>query len=250
MNKIGLIFFGLLFLAGCSAHKKITQTHAAEANNLKQLTEALEKKVPEFSWLRSKGTIRFESPSQKFTANTNLKMRDDSLIWMSANLFIEVARGMATQDSAVILNRTAKEYSVFPVSGLESFIGIPDLNIKAFQKILLAHPPFDINPNSKFEIKENSYIIQNNQPNFVEEIEINTSNLQLVRYHYERNNSEKVTITYNDFVQVEAMQLPKKIEFSIETPQKILLSLNISEYNLLPTDEAPFNIPASYKKVQ
>jgi hypothetical protein len=72
----------------------------------------------------------------------------------------------------------------------------------------------------------------------------------MTQYRYERNASEFILVTYSDFRPVGKDALPYKMDMEVHTPDKIHIILNVSDYTLQETDEAPFFIPASYTKVK
>jgi hypothetical protein len=71
---------------------------------------------------------------------------------------------------------------------------------------------------------------------------------RLLNYVYEKNNNQRLTVEYAGYTLVNNVQLPQNVAFTIESPDKIQLNLNLSDYSFLDEDTAPFSIPANYKK--
>jgi hypothetical protein len=256
MNKLPLILILLVVLSSCGSHKSAVKAPAPVKDTVKQVSDIdllrgkLAASMPNYKWLRSKGTVHYEKKDQKLNANITLKQRQDSLVWASVNVLIEAARGMANKDSAYILNRTAKEYMVYPVSGLEGLLGIPGIDLHALQSILMAIPPFGIADGTTLNNTGAGYFLERKGASYLEQYHIDPANLRMTDYHIEKNNSQQVTIQYSDFEAVGNMQLPKKIDLTVTSADKILITLEIADYTLLETDEAPFTIPESYTRVR
>jgi hypothetical protein len=256
MNKLLPLFALLLMFASCGSHKKAVKTTDQPTDTLQKVTNSLDRvrmemaaAAPTYTWLRSKGQVEYEKKDQKLNARFSFKLRRDSLVWSSINVMIEAARGMATVDSAYILNRISKEYAILPVAGLESILGIPGLNLTAVQNLMLAYPPFGIASDATMKPDNTGYLIERKTATFAESFHINAATMHLDSYHFEKNASQQIDVKYSDFTAAGSMQLPKKIEFSVASPDKILITLNIAEYNLLETDEAPFIIPPGYTRI-
>jgi hypothetical protein len=242
------LFFGFTYCVP----KHITRVKVTEpiANDLIGLKRLLKIHSPVYKWLDTQGEITYSDGTNTVTANLNMKTRKDSLIWVSGNVLIEAVRMLITRDSAVILNRLQKNYSVFPVSDLNKMLAINDLDLHSVQNLMQALPPFKLDDKSRFENKIEAYHIINQQPTYKEDITIDTRILRMTQYRYEHNATEYVLVNYSDFKQVGDQMLPNKIDMDVRTPDKIHIILNVSDYSLQQTDEASFYIPESYTKVK
>jgi hypothetical protein len=234
----------IVLLSSCKTHK-LAQIPAAKAeSSLQGLITALEKSENDYTWMRTRAHISYNGNS----ASATIKMRKDSLVWGAVNLFLELARGEITRDSAVLLNRTQKEYTSYPVASLQDVLAIPGLGLKSVQRLLMAVPPFPLNLKYSLEKRENEYKLSYFGPEYREEYLLEASTLRMKEYTFKKSETHKVRITYEDFEHVNNLILPKKINFEIESPEKSQISFEVTEYTLPATDEAPFSIPASYHK--
>lgn len=247
-----LLFLYLLILivsvSGCKSRKAAARVKPA--NDIISLVDNFENSQSEYQWLRARSRMMYQDGSNQYTANAFIKMRQDSLIWSSVSLLIEIARAQITNDSATFLLRTSREYESYPVSDLQRMIAIQGLDLKAVQRLLVAYPPFGLNDTYTFEKKEDAYLLSKTSPSYQENIEMDLLTLRMRQYEYKRSETQRVIVKYSDFEKVENMQLPRKIEMEMHMPGKILVTFEITNYQLLSFDEVSFSIPENYKKVR
>ncbi len=259
MNNKPKYFLALLYMAlfmvtvSCKRTKSISKSDTPEApaidNNFKSLKEKVNSAAYNYQWLRTRADINYKSAEDQYSAQASFRIKKDELIWSSVSVLIEAARLLITNDSAVMMNKLQREYTVLRTQDLQKMLAIEGLDIKALQKLLLAQPPFGIREGSKLTTTENAYSLQFQNASFKEEMELgNTLNLQ--KYRFERNASQHITVSYSNFTRVDEKFLPQKIVFDIASPEKILITLNVSDYTFLDSDDAPFSIPANYKKTK
>lgn len=248
MNKIVLLLaFAALALTSCK--RKPAATAPVEADkNMAELKTALASESPAYEWLRMRTRVEYEDPSQKQSAAALIKMKDDSIIWASVNVMVEVVRAQITNDSAMMMNRLAREYDKFPTAELTQLLPIEGLDLKALQNLILAYPPFGIKEGTKLEKNEASYTLAYQTPVYEETMEIDAATLRMSKYTYRQSESKHLNVYYSDFKEVSGGFYPGKIQFVLQVPDKIALTLDISEYGLAETDETSFTIPESYQR--
>jgi hypothetical protein len=251
LNRIAAGFL-LLTLLGCTPKRNISKVKIEEpvTSDIDILNKQLQDHAPSYKWLVTQGELNYNDGLNDNTVNLSMRNRRDSLIWASGNLLIEAVRILINKDSAIILNRLQKNYTVYPISDLNKLLAMNDLNLHAVQNLLQGLPPFGINQKSKLDLKEKIYHIVNQQATYREEILIPADILRMTQYRYERNTTEYVLVNYSDFRAVGNQVLPNKIEMEVHTPDKIHIILNVSDYSLEQNDDAPFYIPANYTKVK
>jgi hypothetical protein len=261
MNKIIAALAVLcILLSSCRHNKALTKAApnnpaaAKEVSSINELRSFLKSVKPDFNWMRVRANITYEDPGKKYSANTNLKLRKDSLIWGSVSLILELARIEVTNDSAVMLNRANRQFNVYRTADLQQLLEMQGLNVTSLQHLLEAYPPFPISDDAKIgrsagADQKEEYNVVTQTPTYKETMEIDSKTGLLKTYRYDRNNTQYVIARYSDFTDVDnKLNLPKKIELEIRTPDKIMITLDVSDYALLDADETPFNIPASYTR--
>lgn len=108
-------------------------------------------------WLDAKAKISYNDGYQTISANASIKMRKDSILWVSIKkLGFEVARMQVTRDSVYILDRLNNEYDIKDLSYLESSLNIP-ANLQMLQAFLLGNPVFFTRKNLQLETAESGY---------------------------------------------------------------------------------------------
>ena len=204
---------------------------------------------PYFHWLRAAGSVHFEDSDQEYTANISMKLHKDTLVWAAVSLLIELARADINRDSAVILVRPQHQYRVYQNYELRQLVGVDSMNFGSLQNLLFARPPFGLRADTAV-LENGVYTTTFKTPYYLERMKLDATNLALQQYYYELNETQNVTFTYGDFTEVGNFTLPKKIELELHTPDRILVTLTISDYTLLDNDEAPFTVPESYKRIR
>ena len=118
MNKSHItLFFLVIILSSCNLFKK-----SNIENNLLNDSSLLEKELikkinsqnisPDWTSLNSK--IKVNKEGQEVTINAHIRIKKDSIIWISvkAPLGIEIFRTMITSDSIYYMNRMNKNYFI------------------------------------------------------------------------------------------------------------------------------------------
>ena len=128
-------------------------------------------------------------------------------------------------------------------------LSIQGLSLRSLQQLLLACPPFGLSDNAKLSKQENGYMIENTTPLFKETINLNALTLRMNQYTYQKNESEKLIVSYSDFEKYGNNYFPKKIVMEIHSTEAVTITLDIKNYTLQDKDEAAFKIPASYSRM-
>ncbi len=210
MKKILLILPLIFLLASCGVSKKAHTSSKADKGNA-ELISAYNNSIHPYRWLKGRGKFTYTGNGQEFSASGSLKFREDSLIWGNVNYLIEVARGIITKDSAVLLNRANREYSIYSIKDLQNILAISGLNLKAIQRIFMACAPFGIDKKYQLLKRESAYQLDYQNPMYLEQIILDASTLRMKEYRFKLNESQKIRITYEDFNKTNEMFLPKKL---------------------------------------
>ena len=126
-------FFGILvtlgLLMGCN--KRLI--------NLNQ--DNLDINVFQFDYFLAKARLNYTDGAQKLSAVANLRIKYDSLIWISISpgLSIEAFRIKLTLDSVFLLDRIGRNYIESSYGEFDNFYGI-NLNFKWIQAMILGNP--------------------------------------------------------------------------------------------------------------
>jgi hypothetical protein len=189
--------------------------------------------------------------TQNRSVKTVIRMRKDSLIWMSFQMFgIEGARVKMTPDSVYFLNRINKQYAIQPLTLVEEMINVP-ADFKALQALLIGNPVLYPEAAYNLETKDSFYLLS------TDTILNTTYNIQKESYMInsltlKNESKQKVEMSFNDYQTLENDRIFSMMrDILISSPTKGNASVEI-EYNKITFDipkSTSFNIPSSYKKV-
>lgn len=108
-------------------------------------------------WLDAKAKISYNDGYTSVSASASIKMRKDSVLWISVKkLGFEVARMQVTRDSVYILDRLNNQYAVKDLHYIETTLNMP-ANLQMLQAFVLGNPVFFTRKNLQMETGEKSY---------------------------------------------------------------------------------------------
>ena len=240
-------FFGilviLLFLTGCNKRLIYLNQDNIDINAFK------------FDYFTAKAKLIYTNGDQKLSAVANLRIKSDSLIWISISpgLGIEAFRIKLTTDSVFLLDRIDHNYMKSSYREFSNFYGF-NLNFKWIQAIMLGNPlssnkRLGVNKEQEgtfYDQNEGPFLIRNfigDKSNKLEKISIKNS---LAKY--------EIAINYGNFSRVnEQALLPFYIKFVLTFLEKQQSSkqidINIKSVNLPDKIlKFPFNVPAKFLK--
>jgi len=137
MNKVTLLLALGLLLGSC-ARKAIPTVSTGGPGTSTPIAEPAVRAInTAFLFLNAKGKAQINMKGNKQGANVNIRMRRDSIIWMSAGLAgFEGVRAVLTRDSVRVLNRLEKTYFSGGYTYLSKLLNVP-VSFAQMQAILL-----------------------------------------------------------------------------------------------------------------
>jgi len=136
-----LICLTILILSSCG--KKLLPTSSVEDEY------ALEQF--DFEYLQAKSKIRFSSPDRNLSSSANIRMKKDSIIWISVTpvFGIEAARGFISQDTIVFMDRVNKDVYRYNYKTLSNALNF-EVDFEMIQSIFLGNQVFDFESGDNF----------------------------------------------------------------------------------------------------
>lgn len=246
MNKSALlIFFLVVFLVSCK--KEIFKFNFTEKKKL-NISEL------DFDNFQAKSKIRFDDGFQNFNANANVRIKKDSIIWLSVSsaIGIEAIRAIVRTDSIFVIDRINKAYKAFGFDSLQNKFNIP-INYNMLQAALVGNL---INAREKQDrvVKENGFfLLKQKNGDFLIDNFVNSKTMKIEKVViHEQPELNSLEITYNDFQFIEKKLLPHEHLFYISYTKNnynTKTELNIG-FNKISVDDKkikfPFNIPNKY----
>jgi hypothetical protein len=266
MNRC-LLLIGLIFgLASCRS-SKITEPVFTKAPKAQTLIDSVLNSQFEFEWLSAKISGKYKDAKQSFSFKGNMKIKKDSLIWMSISpgLGLELGRVLMDKDSIRFMNRFEKTDYKSSYHDLSVKVQSP-LSFQRIQALLLGNPfdeftakkyyadvvnqLFTLSSLSAKQIKK----VDRNRRKSNKEIywaEINPMNSKILSQQYKNYYLNRtLAVEYQDFEFHETFDFAESIDLSILTDQEVSLSLSYSKIHLNKTQKFPFNVPKSYEIIR
>jgi hypothetical protein len=137
MNKVTLLLALGLLIGSCARKATPTVSTTGPGTATPVAEPAVRATNTSFLFLNAKGKAQINLKGNKQGANLALRMRRDSIIWVSASLVgIEGVRAVLTPDSVRVLNRLEKTYFSGGYDYLSKLLNVP-VSFAQMQAILL-----------------------------------------------------------------------------------------------------------------
>lgn len=253
-------------LTSCRS-SKITTPTLSKAPKVDLLIDSVEASLFDFDWLSAKISGKFIGEEQSFSFKGNIKVRKDSLIWMtlSPGLGVELGRILMDQDSIRFMNRLEKSYFVESYSDLSKNLH-SELSFERIQSLLLGNPLSDFEEKKYYsEVEKGAFSLNSVRAKQLKKLERNTKkatielffsrvNPQTYRLKAQsiRNISlqQEMTVSYEDFEPHKNQMLAESIDLSILAGEKLVkMSLSYSKVNTEKELKFPFKVPKSYENI-
>ncbi|MEQ9437939.1 MAG: DUF4292 domain-containing protein [Cyclobacteriaceae bacterium] len=253
---VGLSF--LLLLAGCS--KKIA---GVDRGGMK--ADELQIEDVDFEYLTASSKIKFRNEGQSVSATANIRMKKDSVIWISVTpgFGIEAARAVIDRDSLAFINRLDKEYRSYNFQELSEKYNFT-INYDLLQAVLLGDMPRSIVADDEVWQEANHFVVRQAEgpvtiDNFIDRQLMKVERIAMVEESANgspRNKAEKNTLNlqYGDFKQLDEEILPFSNLVSLDYRQhgqKRRTQIDIEHKKVSIVDEAlrfPFSVPSKYAR--
>ena len=245
MNKRILLFTSLIFLF-TSCKKDLFQFNYSEKKRLK--IEELE-----FDYLQAKSKLKYDDGIQNFSANANIRIREDSLIWISiSSTGVEVIRSIIQKDSIFVIDRINKEYREFSFDSLQRAYNI-SIDYDMVQGVLIGNLIKARKNNDKILKDEDFFILRQNSDNLTIENFVNSKTMKIEKVNVKEAPSESsMEIKYEDFQMNNEILIPYKNSVFLtynRNNSELISHLNINFSRVVINEKKikfPFNVPNRY----
>lgn len=212
MNKIFLVC-AMVFFCIVSCHKKkvikSTTNPEYKVEVKRKIRKLIKAKNTDFSYLSCKSKIEFHDGVENISANAAIRVRKDSIIWISvtAALGIEAARCLLTKDSIYFINKLQKEYYIYSYESIKKRFNL-DINFNILQSVLYGNAPFEVleNDSSYDCIDTNFTTTTQARGELIINNYIKNSTLELHRIELNQNaTNNKMSIVYDNFQRLDSL---------------------------------------------
>ena len=245
---LGLLL-AIIVLGGCN-RKFFSPT--AKSIRARPVPEAVRALNMDFRFLAAKGKAQFEQQ----TGNLNIRIRKDSVIWISASLIgFEGFRAYITQDSVQVLDKLHREYYAGDYAYLSKRLNVP-VTFEMLQALLLGNYLAPISDTTALTVGTEGSLQRVNYQQaglLVQQlIELGKSRVQELAVQ-DPATQNKVTVEYSDFRAVE--RNPQSFAYTttvqLQQAQAPPATLVIT-YRTVDVDKErllfPFSIPKGYAR--
>ncbi|MCC2547222.1 DUF4292 domain-containing protein [Hymenobacter sp. BT175] len=247
--SLGLLVSALV-LGSCTRKAVPTQSNAVV-----KTTDMAGARNLDFRYLSAKGKAQIKFQGNDQNANINLRMRKDSLIWVSVTLFgIEGVRARITPDSVLVVNKLQKEYYAGNFNYLSQQLNVP-VNFAQLQALLLGDfvpAPTDVTPTitTEGDVKRVQY---QQAALLIEQLVSQTPGKMQKLTVNDQQSKNNLTVSYSDFQPL----APTKQTFAhltkleVKPPQGATSSATINYRNVEVDKERltfPFSVPSGYAR--
>lgn len=242
------VLFLVIFASACSRKVVVTDKSFIENNKL-----ALS--IPEFEYLNTRTKIQFRDDERNVSTSANIRIKKDSIIWMSITPFlgIEMARALITNDSLVLMNRINKEYIVYDFATLSEKFQF-DINYHLIQSLILGNMPLDYQDRNEIVSSKQYFIIKQQSGPYSIDNYISRELMKLQKVEVsEEPKKNKMIMEFNDYKEVEVFAIPFSSLISLDYEhgtevKNTEINIKHGQAELASVLQFPFEIPSRYEK--
>ncbi len=270
-NKILLLFLlvSLVIMgSSCKSKKHVLRTSVKEHGFSYLYARMLENQM-QFDQLSAKFTMVYVDDKSKTNLRGQLRIRNDSLIWMSITpaLGIEAARVKLTNDSIEFINRLNKTYFAGKYELIDSVLNTT-VDFSLLQSMFVGNDltQYDVNKfrssvdNGLYRMtirerrKIKKYIKKGEIDTrvLVQQIWLDPETFRIARIDVKEqgeDENKKVQVFYSDYVDVEGQLFPSKIRVEITSNKSISIDVDFSKIVINSPLSFPFKIPGKYENM-
>jgi hypothetical protein len=257
----------LLFLACKSKEKIATEKKLLKNKNVNTLLEEMQQAYYSYDWLSAKANVTIKGAKVNNSFKANLRMKSDSLIWISfSSLGIEAARVLLTQDTVKVINRLAQEYFVGTYDYISEAFKV-EADFSSIQKIISGRAIEEERDEDKLKSFENDnkYLIsglkakklnkwiekeKGSKINRVYSLWLNPDNFKIEKQaYYDFNTNENFSITYKNFIENNKKLMPENAAISLTGENEIDVNISFYGFDFEQPKSISFKIPEKYARI-
>ncbi|MBO0932190.1 DUF4292 domain-containing protein [Fibrella aquatilis] len=212
----------------------------------------------DFRYLTAKSKLSFKSKDQDISnASLHLRVRKDSLIWMSiSKLGIEAARVLITRDSVTIMDKIEKQYMVYDFPTLSRQFNF-DLSFDLLQALIVGNLPLPKRPAQKVKNERDYLLLRQSEGKVMVDNYIGENDRKLKRLMVtEQPTKNALRLDYEDFTALNTFLFPYSSLVTVDYKSQAdgqfyqtLIRIKHNKVELVDKDPGfPFSIPSKYQR--
>jgi len=268
-NLLFFVIIGLTLLnTSCKSKKHVLKTSIKEYGFSYLYNKMLENQM-QFDYLSAKFTLVYGEGKNTTNLRGQLRIKDDSLIWMSITpaLGIEAARVLLTNDSIKFINRLNKTYFSGQYELIDSLLNTT-IDYSLLQSMFVGNDltQYDVNKFRssvdnglyRMTIRERRKIkrfIKSGEINtrvLVQQIWLYPDNYRIARIDIKEqgeDESNKLQVYYDEYIDVGGQLFPSKIYIQITSQKSIYIDIDFNKAEINVPLKFPFRIPGKYENL-
>ena len=206
----------------------------------------------DFNTFSAKVKVDFEGKDESGEATANIRMRKDSIIWVSLSLLgIEGMRVRITPDSVVLMNMRKKYVQRRSINYLQEITQIP-FDFSTLQDIIIGNPVYTDSNVVSYKFNDNSELLVLMVGDlFKHLVTLDNTNLRVMHSKLDdvdpmRNRT--CDITFTDYETNGNIMFATQRKISVAEKSKLDIDLRFKQYSFNPELTFPFNIPKNFKR--
>lgn len=246
----------ILLFTGCGAGKKVVKLNKIKKNpSSAAIIQHLTNQRLDAEGMEAKASVKYKDGYFSMSGTLNIKIRKDSLIWLSIRKFgFEAVRVQITSDSIQILDRLNNEYSVYPLTYIEKEYSLP-ADFKVLESIFYGNPVFlgskkfqlDLTDPSTFQLSNPS------SERFVTQITLNRENLctNATYYRDQLEPDRSVNIAFDKYSTIDKkdnFSYFRILDISQSRNEWMKLTVNFSKVEFEKPNRIRFDVPEKYTR--
>ncbi|MCB9252164.1 MAG: DUF4292 domain-containing protein [Flavobacteriales bacterium] len=251
MNRLFLIVFGLV-LAASSCKSRRNQSSISGRKALNENTvihpgiKSVHNRAFNFDYLSYKIKCSYKDPNMSQSFNMNVRMRFDSLIWISiTSVGFEAVRVKMTKDSIIVMSRLERQYYLYDYNYIKKLIGT-DLSLTQIQSMLTAYPVFDL---QKYTPAEEDLDFSYRDEYVSGNLKVDKHDHLTEQFFKHLIEESSARIEYSNYKKIDDQKFPGKLDVHIlNNSKEITLKMENSTISTGKIEAYPFNIPDKYAK--
>ncbi|MBE0638564.1 MAG: DUF4292 domain-containing protein [Bacteroidales bacterium] len=260
-----LIFILIVtFFGACQSNRSAIKGPIKE-EGVDYLMTKLHDNELKFKTLTSKFTVDYSYDRKQNDFKGQVRIVKDSAIWISFNqdLGIEIARFLITEDSVKFIDRINKNYFAGDYVFVNDFLSA-NIDFGILQSLLIGNDfeyYEDINFKASVDGKRYRLIttgrnklkkfVRNNEDNtrlLLQTIWLDPASFKIseIRLKELTRNSKKLTAFYSDFLDLQNMKFPTRVDYTIEADVPVKVTVKHIKTGMDEPISMPFNVPEGY----
>ncbi len=244
----------LLIVNGCKSLPVLPSKMPVESIKVKRLIDNLGKSEEKINSFRARIKATYTSKKIKQSLTINLRFKNDKFLWMSANIFIPVAKLLMTNEKVFFYEKFQKKYYEGNYEFLNSILGT-NFRLRDIQNIFIGNPIDNLKKVKIKRIENPKYyvFINNSSEKYRTTYFFDTENFRIreQRFLLLDNKNSILSIKYPLYQKTNGKIIPKEIQISsFVNGEYVSITLELIRVDYPNELTIPFKFPEGYSKIK